>query len=129
MCVRDAHAAGDQLLADRRGELSSFEEVVAVARTDAPIVERRVAELAATLRERPRISQTVAAASLEGLGAVSDWGVSVRAALAVAWSGAASERDGALRQANELGTAILGESVITTSAAAVVARLEAADEN
>ena len=47
--VRDAHAAGDQLLADRRGELSSFEEVVAVARTDAPIVERRVAEFAATL--------------------------------------------------------------------------------
>ena len=124
--ARDAHVAADQLLAGHRSHLAVFEESVAAARQDKPIVERQTSELASTLHGRPRIPETVAAVSLEGLGEVSDWAVSVRAALAVARTGAAAERDAALRQAIELGTVILGEDVVATSAAAVVARVEAA---
>lgn len=123
--ARDAHAAAGQLLAEQRDRLAGFEQTVADARRDGPVIERRVSKLASTLQGRPRIPTAVAAVAVEGLHEVGPWGVAVRAALAVARSGAAAERDGALRQANELGTVLLGEDVVATSAAAVISRVEA----
>lgn len=58
-----------------------------------------------------------------GLDGVAEWSSGARAALLVARGTVATEREGVLRQANELGSALLGESLATSSAAIVARRV------
>ncbi len=61
--------------------------------------------------------------SLEELAA---WATETRAALYVRRAQAAAQREAAIRQANELGSALLGEPLVAQSAALVARRVEEA---
>jgi hypothetical protein len=55
---------------------------------------------------------------------VAEWGTRARAALLVARSQLASERDAVVRQANELGASVLGEPLPALSAGEIARRVE-----
>jgi hypothetical protein len=110
--------------ADSAREHASELEARAQAGTrETAELEGRARELTAVLEERPGLAD---AADGPGTGAegVAEWGTQARAALLVARSQLAAERDAVVRQANELGAVLLGEAIPPTSAAAVARRVE-----
>lgn len=122
--------AGDTLrMAERKTEELSRE--LAQAERDAEAAVRESQELseaatslAAELRDRPRLAEEGGAAPRAGLEGVGEWASAARAALFVARGTLAREREGLIRQANELGTIILGEPIRTSAAADVARRVE-----
>ena len=109
-----AHAADRRLEAARaEEERLEREETADMARAAALAADGRA--LAAKL-ERPEPAD-----DLDVIGA---WATETRAALFVARAGRASEREALIRQAGELGTALLGEPVVAQSPAEVARRLE-----
>lgn len=125
----DVRARDSLTVAERRAR--EAEDAVALLETDAEAaererdaLERRARELAGVLRERPRLAADAGVDPGPGLTGVSEWGTRARAALLVARSQLASERDAVIRQANELGTLVLGEPLTATSAHDVARRLE-----
>ncbi|MDQ3857803.1 MAG: hypothetical protein M3327_05050, partial [Actinomycetota bacterium] len=60
------------------------------------------------------------------LADVARWATEARAALFVARGRLAAEREALIRQANELGTVVLGEPLASQSAALVARRVEVA---
>ena len=75
---------------------------------------------------RPRLTGEAVADPGSGPGGVAEWGTRARAALLVARSQLVTERDAVVRQANELGTALLGEALPPLGTAAVARRVEQA---
>ncbi len=131
--ARRAHVrAGDALhVAERRAaaaaeSLAAFEELVAAAGREAPEVEREAAVIAESLRGRPRVAGEACRVPRAGLDGVVEWTATARAALFVARTAAATEREAVIRQANELGSAILGEPLVASSTAVVANRVDAA---
>ena len=131
--ARRAHVrAGDALhVAERRAaaaaeSLAAFEERVAAAGREAPEVEREAAVIAESLRGRPRVADEAGRVPRAGLDGVVEWTATARAALFVARTAAATEREAVIRQANELGSAILGEPLVASSTTVVANRVDAA---
>jgi hypothetical protein len=91
---------------------------------EAKELARRAGELAGALAERPRLAADAGAPPEESLPGIAEWGTRARAALLVSRGQLAAERDAVIRQANELGSLVLGEPLTTTSAAGVVRRVE-----
>lgn len=106
---------------ERADELESRGDA---AQLEAAELERRARELAEVLRSRPRLTEEAVAAPGPGPSGVAEWGTRVRAALLVARSQLASEKDALVRQAIELGTVLLGEEIPPVSAEAVARRVE-----
>lgn len=106
---------------ERVAELDSQAEA---ADHETSALEARARELAAELVTRPGLTDDAVAEPGRGAAGVAEWGTRARAALLVARSQVASERDAVVRQANELGTAVLGESLPPLSAAAVARQIE-----
>jgi hypothetical protein len=94
------------------------------AKRDRESLERRARELAGALQERPRLAADAGDGPAPGLTGVSEWGTHAKAALLVARSQLADDRDAVIRQANELGTLVLGEPLTATSASDVARRVE-----
>ena len=92
---------------------------------EAAGLEARACELAEALERTPRLTGEAVAGPGRGPDDVAEWGTRARAALLVARSQLAAERDAVVRQANELGAVLLGETLPPTSAAAVARRVEA----
>lgn len=121
-----------------RDRLSVAERRVAEAESDAEALEllgRRLDELALKLQveakslaeelgSRPRIADEAGAEPAPGLDGLLAWAETARAALLVARSQAMVERDAVIRQANELGSATLGESLGSAGVAVVAQRVE-----
>ena len=80
-----------------RGQLA--EEAAELHRAPAP----------ARLAERPGLPDAAGRAPGESLDELADWATEARAALLVARSNLAAQRDAVIRQANELGALVLGE--------------------
>ena len=106
-----------------REQASELEARAETGRDEAAELEVRARELSDVLEERPRLTDAVAGPGTAPEG-VAEWGTQARAALLVARSQLATERDAVLRQANELGAVLLGEPIPPTPAAAVAARVE-----
>jgi hypothetical protein len=94
------------------------------AKQEAPKLEARARKLARLLADRPRLAEDAGHDPAPGLEGVSEWASRARAALFVARGGLAAEREAVIRQANELGSLVLGEPIAASSAAAVARRLE-----
>ncbi|HEU4451339.1 MAG TPA: hypothetical protein VFR63_15330 [Gaiellaceae bacterium] len=122
--ARDTLAVDERLAAEAEERAARLEEEARAAEQEADALGRRAAELAAALRERPRLALEAGEPGEPGLAGVAEWGTRARAALLVARSQLASERDGLVRQANELGTLVLGEPLTAASAALVARRVE-----
>ena len=97
----------------------SIDEAEAAQR-DAAALAARAKELAETLAGQPGI-EPPDGETLEELAA---WATQVRASLFVARARLAAEREAVIRQANELGSAVLGEPLVAQSAALVARRVE-----
>jgi hypothetical protein len=127
--ARDALAGARRRLATASAERERLESGAAEAEREAQTLEERARVLAAALRRRPRLAADAGAAPGAELGGVSEWGGRARAALLVARAGLAAERDALIRQANELGSAVLGEPLAPARAHDVARRVERALAN
>jgi colicin import membrane protein len=109
-------------LAERRAEQAAARaeelEVAATAsedRTKDLAVQAR--ELEAALSRRTRVALETDVSPDASPTEIAEWGTQARAALLVARSQVAAERDAVVRQANELAANVVGEPVGTMSAA------------
>lgn len=105
----------DRLRAAEADALASVPELV----EDARAVSRDVTSL-------PRVSASGREAPEGTLEALPDWAARVHAALFVVRSQLESERERVVREANELGTSVLGEQTAGASVSLVRRRLEEA---
>jgi fused signal recognition particle receptor len=122
--ARDHLHITERKAAAAREHASELASRADAARLEAEELEARAQELADVLEERPRLTEEAVAGPDAGLEGLADWGTRVRAALLVARSQLAAERDAVVRQANELGAVLLGEELPATSAASVARRVE-----
>ena len=125
--TRDALRMVDRRVAELDEEAAELEGAAADAIHEAAELEARARRLAASFREHPRLIEQ-AASPPPGLAGVVEWGSAARAALFVARGGLGSEREAVIRQANELGSVLLGEPLLATRPATVRRRVEELDE-
>jgi chromosome segregation ATPase len=92
-------------------------------------LHRQSAEIAALLAERPGLPDAAGRTPADSLDELGDWATEARAALLVARSNLAAQRDAVIRQANELGALVLGEPLTAQSPSAVRQQLEARSGN
>ena len=121
--ARDLASTAERRLASARaeeGRLVAEEEAIG---GEAGDVVARAAELAAALRKRPGLADAAGEPPAGGLASIADWATDARAALFVARGRLAAEREALIRQANELGTLVLGEPLGASSAASIARRV------
>ncbi len=118
--VKDAGAAVARI-AVRRQELVDSERVLR-AEADGLAVTAR--DIAAEIRETPRVSESGREQPGAALPELIEWGGRVHAALFVVRGGLESERERIVVEANTLGAAVLGEQLAGSSVALVRRRLE-----
>ena len=101
-----------------------LEEQVSAAKEDAPAAGGEP-PISASLSGRPRIAEEAThVPRTRRADGVMDWATTARAALVVARTAVVRERDNVIRQANELGSAVLGEPLLAASASVVAAHVE-----
>jgi chromosome segregation ATPase len=122
--ARDALRTAERRLHDAEEHAGRLEAQADAAVDEARELTHRGRQLADALAERPRLAAEAGAPPEEGLAGIAEWGTGARAALLVARSQLAAERDAVVRQANELGALVLGEPLTATSAAGVARRVE-----
>jgi hypothetical protein len=105
-----------QAVEDRAAEL---EAAAMAAEEHSKELNARARELAEALGRRPRVSVETAIPPDGSPAQIAEWGTQARAALLVARSQVAAERDALVRQANELASSVVGEPVAAMSAAGV----------
>jgi hypothetical protein len=115
--TRDALAVAGRRLETARAEQQGLEDQAESAEREASALRDRAHGLAATRGEEPP------GADLTEIGA---WGTRTRAALLVARAGLAREREGLVRQANEVAAVVLGEPLLSGSAGEAARRVERA---
>lgn len=122
--ARDARTMADRRLREAGARRDELEAEAAAAEREAAELEARTRKLAEALRERPGVASDAGEPPAPGLAGVVDWVTRARAALLVARSQQAAERDAVIRQANELGSLLAGEPLPSASTAAVARRVE-----
>jgi hypothetical protein len=120
----DAASSARRKLARLAEERASLERDSVRVEEDAIRLERRGAELAMRLDRTPRT--TTVPAPDAGLEALDRWTSRARAALFVTAGGLENERERVVREAAELGAAVLGEPTAATSVRLVRERVERA---
>ena len=115
--TRDALGVAERRARDALSRASELEAVAKAAEEQAQELASRAAELAAVLGRRPRVAVERGVRPGAGPAEVAEWGTQVRAALLVARSQVAAERDAVVRQANELAANAVGEPLAAMSAA------------
>lgn len=118
----DAESSARRKLARTTEERASLEREAARVEEELPRLETRARVLARRLAEQPRVARVETEPS--GLAALVEWTARARAALFVAAGGLETERERIVREANELGAAVLGEADLATSVRLVRERIE-----
>lgn len=121
----DALAVATKRTASLRDERRELERRVRDAEREAPEVEGRAAMIAESLQRLPQLTRLAGETPSAGLQGVSAWATGARAALLVARNGLAVQREAVVRQVNELGSAIVGEPMVATSAETIARRIRA----
>jgi chromosome segregation ATPase len=107
-------------------QLLALDEAERERRAEAKSLAAEGRALAGRLRELPRVSEAGRAEPGSSLAELADWGARVHAALFVVKGGLETERERVVREAGELGAAVLDEPPVGASVAHVRRRLEAA---
>jgi hypothetical protein len=105
---------------EARATAAELEEQARTVVGERERLEGRARELVSTLRERPRLAKEAGEQVGPGLSGIAEWATNARAALLVARTQLAGERDAVIRQANELAAVVVGEPI--AGGTAVVAR-------
>jgi chromosome segregation ATPase len=121
--TRDALRMAERRVAEVDEEAAKLRAAAADATREAAELEARARQLAAGLRKDPRLAE-IASDPAPGLAGVVEWGSAARAALLVARGGLKAEREALIRQANELGSVLLGEPLLAATPATVRRRVE-----
>jgi hypothetical protein len=115
-------------------EVDRARESVAALETEAEAAavrrDRLEADAAAAAHELqavPRLAPEAARPPAPGLDGVVAWGGRARAALLLVRAGLAAEREAVVREANELGSSLLGEPLGATTVARVRERVARSD--
>jgi predicted nucleic acid-binding Zn-ribbon protein len=116
-------AATARRVANEREELTGS---TAAARIEAAGLVEEARRVAEELQAVPRISQSGRQTPSDDLERLDEWASRVHASLLVVRGQLEGERDRLVREANELGSAVLGEQVAGSSVALVRRRLEEA---
>jgi hypothetical protein len=122
--ARDHASVGERRLEEAGASARDLEDRVGEAAIQGHEVHTRARRLAAELRGRPRIAENAGKEPDAGLAGVEAWSGVARAALFVGRGQLAAERDGIIRQANELGAAALGEPLTSLGTGALARRVE-----
>jgi chromosome segregation ATPase len=120
--ARAAMAATEELLERTAGRRAALEREAEDAAARAAGLATAAAVAARELEAAPRVR--LAAAPGSALEQVLDWAARAQAAILVARSGLESERDRIFREANELGSSVLGEPLQSTNVTLVRRRVE-----
>jgi hypothetical protein len=110
-------------LARARDAVAALEAEADQRGAEAEALQRGAATTAAQLAALPRLAREAAAAAGPGLEGVEPWAARARAALLVLHAALAGEREAVVREANELGSSVLGEPLGATSVAHVRERV------
>jgi hypothetical protein len=121
----DGLAVATKRIGSLRDERRELERRVRDAEREAPEVEDRARTIAESLQRLPHLAGPAGQAPPAGLQGVSAWATGARAALLVARSGLAVQREAVIRQVNELGSAVVGEPMMATSAEVIARRIRA----
>ncbi|MFN2629289.1 MAG: hypothetical protein ABR569_11725 [Gaiellaceae bacterium] len=113
-------------LARARAGAAELELEVRAAGAAADVLDADAAEAARQLSALPRLSRQAVDPPAQGPAGVADWGARARAGLFLVRAGLAAERETIIREANELGSSVLGEALGATSVAGVRKRLASA---
>jgi hypothetical protein len=124
--ARDRVSVAERRATEAEKAAADLENRAAEAAIEGEAVHTRAGKLAAELRGRPRIAEDAGKVPGVGLDGVEAWGEVARAALFVARGQLAAERDGVIRQANEIGALALGEPLTAMSTGTVARRVEQA---
>jgi hypothetical protein len=122
--ARDRVSVAERRAAEAAAAVTDLEHEAGVAAVEGHQLHARARKLAAELGARPRIASDAGEKPGAGLEGVQAWGEVARAALFVARGQLSAERDAVIRQAIELGSAALGESLGSASVAVVAKRIE-----
>ncbi len=123
----DEHAAGEELRG-AQDAVAALEQEAEQADAQARELQSEALHVAERLASLPRLSRDATQPPGDGLAGVEEWGARARPALLLLRSALAAERDAIVREANELGSAALGESLGATSVRRVrerIAQIEA----
>jgi len=118
----DATARLERLVGDR----VALVQAESAARADALDLARDANDVSSRIQEVARVSRSGRQAPGRELGQLVEWGSRVHAALFVVRGQLEGERDRLVREANELGGAVLGEQLAGSNVALVRRRLEEA---
>lgn len=122
----DSQAVARRRVVAVRAEARAFADRVLAAEREVPEIEARAAAVAESLKGRPRLAESAGHTPGPGLIGIIEWASGARAALVVARTAVATEREALIRQANELGSAILGEPLYAANSTVVAATVESA---
>jgi chromosome segregation ATPase len=122
--ARDLGGVAARRLEEARADLAVLEAGAASAEEEAPRLEAAAHALASRLSGRERVADEAGREPPPGLGGVRTWASGARAALFVARGALAREREATIRQANELGSALLRDPLSGLTPEAVTRRVE-----
>jgi hypothetical protein len=115
--TRDALHLAERRARAAEDHASELDAAATAAEEHAKELNARARELADALGRRPRVALEGEILADASPVQIAEWGTQARAALLVARSQVAEERDAVVRQANELASNVVGEPVAAMSAA------------
>jgi hypothetical protein len=124
LAARDSLHVAERRAAAARQRSADLEARDEAAEAETRALEAPAADIAAALARRPRLAGEAVGAPDPGTAGVAEWGTRARAALLVARSQLAAERDGVVRQAHELAALVLGEALPPLGTREIVRRVE-----
>jgi hypothetical protein len=107
--ARDRLSVAERRMAEAESEVRDVEESSCSLEALAEELEADAKFLSHALRDRPRVAEDAGIEPAPGLDGLLEWADAAHAALFVARGQVSAERDAVVRQANELGSAALGE--------------------
>jgi hypothetical protein len=122
--ARDSRHMAGRRAQSAREQMTELEARAEAAERETSALGAHAGKLAALLQSRPRLAHDAVGEPQPGAPGIAEWATCARAALLVARSQIEAEREAVVRQANELGAAVLGETLPPLGAAAVARRVE-----
>jgi hypothetical protein len=124
LATRDSLSVAERRAVAARAHAAELDERSAAADSEARALEARAVDLAELLAGRPGLADEAVGAPDDDGDGVAEWGTRARAALLVARSQLAAERDAVVRQAHELAASVLGEALPPLGTREIVRHVE-----
>lgn len=121
--ARDRVSVAERRAVEAGSRREELEHEVGERTTQDDALHARARKLAAELGRRPQVAGDAGREPAAGLDGLRAWAEVARAALFVARGQLAAQREGVIRQANEIGAVALGEPLTSVSAAVVTRRV------